>query len=237
MRVQKFLSVIPIVALVLICVTILGVSSYSVSAACVTGSSGHPRAIGTTQPGVTFYGGTATFPEQSYVVYDWQQGGFVINSLWNLHTGRYWEEVGFGRGWNGQNINFFYIAFNQPVNGYFEMKLSKSPQGVGTSHTYSIYPLHLTGYLDYWYMRVDSYNTYVRMSGVYTSNNLQVGGEMSSGYSSFSSTTSSSLQYYTGRNQQGATNWPNDTAKTKCVTEAPLQWAWVSFPTSGRAWK
>ncbi|MFA5054695.1 MAG: hypothetical protein WC562_00770 [Dehalococcoidia bacterium] len=238
MRIQKLLNVIIIVALTLVCMTPLGVHAYGVSAECYDDTTATIHANGVTVPGVTFYGGTSTFPERAYTAYDYSTGGFVVNSLWNAHSdGLYWEEIGFGRGWHGQDINHFYWAYNHPVNGYFEMKINKNPEGVGTSHTYSIYPLHLEGYQHFWYVRVDSFNTYVGMPDLYTSDYLCTGGEMTSSQSTFSSTTSSSLQYYTSRNQGGATNWPNDNNKTFCVSKTPLNWSWVSYPTSGSAWK
>ena len=209
-------------------------SSVAFAATCYAASAPNYHALGYTKPGGTFYGGTAKFPEKTYTASDWSSGGFVSNVLWNLHPGGYWSEIGFTKGWQGQNIYAFYVAHNRPTYGYYEWKLSKSPSGSGTQHTYSISPSS-TSYT-VWRLKLDSDETYLVNMLLETSDNLQAGGEETSSQSTMGSTTSSTLKYYTGRGQAGATSWPNDQSKTICYTRSPMKWDWVSYPTSGKAW-
>jgi hypothetical protein len=208
--------------------------NYLLATTCDPAGDINYHAYGYTTPGGGFYGGTAKFPERTYTASDWASGGFVLNALWNEHGGGYWSEVGFTKGWQGQNIYAFYVAYNRPTYGYNEWKLTKTPGGTGTQHTYTIDVSSISNTV--WHLRIDSNSTYFVDMYLQTSYDLLVGGEQTSSSSTMGSTTSSTLKYYTQRDRQGATNWPNDPSKTGCRTLSPMHWDWTTFPTTGRAW-
>jgi hypothetical protein len=183
----------------------------------------------------TFYGGEAVFPEESYTVADWVNGGFVENTLWNVHPDyEHWSEIGFTRGWQGQNIYAFYVAHFGLGQSYYEWKLGKSPSGHGAIHTYSIFAS--TDVNSVWKLKLDTDDIYSVNMLLSTSAQLSVGGEQTSENSTMNSTTSSSLKYYTGRGQTGATNWPNKQSITGCFVRPPMNWEWLIYPITGRAW-
>lgn len=128
-------------AVVLIVVVGMALDVNPVAADSCPASGGyHSYNIGETHA-YNMYGGHAKATEQNYFAPDWGSGGFVDQTLWvtsGTQDSLYWAEIGFGHGWEGQNIKYFYYARNHPTLGYGEFKLSKTPSGAGTYHTYEI---------------------------------------------------------------------------------------------------
>jgi hypothetical protein len=188
------------------------------------------QAGGYTMPPV-FLGGEVEFPEKNYVVADLAGGGFVLNGLWNFHANGDFEEIGFSKGWGGYDTNQFYVAWSKS-GVYDQHKLLTQPSGYGTAHKFAIFPLANS---DAWKMMVD-YEFFLITMGPddHRSLQLQVGGEMTSPYSTMEFTPSSSLKYYFSPEQGMPEDWPDDTSF--CDRTIEMDWAWMIFPTYGIAW-
>ncbi len=220
--------------LVVVVEVTLGTTPALAALPCVT--SGGPHYY---NRGFTFmynmYGGHARATEQNYYASDWPSTGFVDQTLW-VNSGSwlsdsYWAEIGFGHGWEGQNIKYFYYARVNPSFPYAEFKLAKSPGGAGTLHTYEI----IIGSNGAWNSKIDG-ASYAYTSGFENySQWIGFGGEATSSFSTMPSSPANQLYYMTSA---GAwSSWSSSDSYTGCAADAPYQWAWTTFPSSATFWK
>jgi len=184
--------------------------------------------------GYTTYGGHTKSTEQNYFAPDWASWGFVDQTLWvtsGVQTSSYWAEIGFGHGWEGQNIKYFYYARANPSLPYAEFKLNKTPGGAGTWHTYEII-ISSNGVFT---SKIDGTTYYTTAGFDNYSQKIQFGGEITSGSATMPDAPANELYY---KNSAGTwSQWSSATTKTVCYSDDPYQWAWSAFPNSGHFWR
>ncbi len=200
---------------------------------CPDPGPGNYYNVGRTR-GYNMYGGHARATEQNYFASDWAYGGFVDQTLWvgsGAESNPYWAEIGFGHGWQRQNIMYFYYARVNPSTPYNEFKLSKTPGGAGTWHTYEI----LVGSNGYFTSKIDG-TTWATTGGFDTySQRVTFGGEETNSASTMPDTPGIELYYMTSTGLWS--QWSSDPSLTICRSMDPYQWAWSAFPNSGHFWK
>ncbi len=209
------------------------------ASSCGSDGSGNNWHVGGIVHGLG-YGGQGRAPEKNYIVADVSSGGFVIHRdlvVIGEDDSNYWAEIGFGRGWHGENIAHFYYARSHPSLGYDEFKLTKTPGGAGTYHTYEITVNSMpdgTGSVN---AKIDGTN-YATTNGFNHAYSkwIEFLGEATDGNNStVPETPVTDLKY---RSSSGSwISWPNNTSVTICVADSPLQWSWTSYPTAGKFWK
>jgi hypothetical protein len=182
------------------------------------------------------YGGQVQIHEQNYVPANAGNGGWAIHRLLVASKNSpSWVEVGYGWGWDGQNIPHFYQGRVNNSGSYGEWKLSKSaptPAVLSNWHTYNIDTTSSSS--SAWIVRVDgvAYGSYAPSSVAKPGEAVEAGSETNQSASTIHITNALNPLY----------KWANDStwyhfgSNANCYQDHPFHFEWFSGQQSFRFW-
>ena len=208
--------------------SVLGIASPAMaSSACIGGPAPNGHYYGRADsPYMTQnYGAYTDMYVSSGSAYDWNQNGFIEQTLWegtdNQPTGSDWVESGYTYGWQFTNTFTYYWADWRPTYNYAEHRITAVTPKVGTWMPVEIQ-----------YQGNNTWNVYLnfQVEGTSTSNppsseQMAAGVESTSQYSQLSTAYVSDLEYYTTTGSW-VSPWPSGTY-IDCETPANASWVTV----------